>query len=580
VSPVRRTILLTWLAAGTFALGAVPVVAQETSASPGILLLSEQADGASVENVSVRLGKSGGSPDRDREALQFVQGNASALEGQPFDSLEIRSLVARLESSGAVSRVSYRLLPGTSVSSIRIALTVDAKSAEKEEAFPKGVLTGEIADFPVFYQDGRSLVTAIIAGGVGVYSDSNSWFGQPFLFNQFSPIAGDLPGKRSSWTEGSLEVGAGFATQIGDMPLYAFGALTGMKTWSVGQDIFRDDNRNFDAIEKAYAGLLYADASSRNKARMSIGRQTFTLNDGFLVNMVKGSGNAGVRGASYLGPRLTNDFSVLADGRFGAWGFSLFYIDPNELELVESGSTFLGINGKYSFNQDVAVDATFITIPESRSTFANPHGLVLEREGLNTIAGHLKWRNLGIDGLWAEAEAAYQFHPDYAMSAWAAYGTLGYIARDLPWTPSLSYRYAHFSGDDPATTRYERFDPLLSTGLGIWLQGLSFGKLTSNSNLETHRVQLNVAPLETLNVTFDYHSLRAPELNNLGSNPALATLTSDDLGDEFTLSARWAINRNLYLQGVASYAVPGKALRNIGATDDWATFQLSLYWGL
>ena len=166
------------------------------------------------------------------------------------------------------------------------------------------------------------------------------------------------------------------------------------------------------------------------------------------------------------------------------------------------------------------------------------------------------------------------------MSAWAAYGTLGYIARDLPWTPSLSYRYAHFSGDDTATTRYERFDPFLSTGLGIWLQGISFGKLTSNSNLASHRVQLNVAPIETLNVTFDYHSLRVPELNNLGSNPALATLTSHELGDEFTLSSRWAINRNLYLQGVASYAVPGKALLDIGATDDWATFQLSLYWGL
>jgi hypothetical protein len=575
-----RILLQSCIAASALCICAVPAAAQETSASPGVLLLSEQADGARVENVSVRLGQSSGSPDRDQEAVALVQRSASTLDGQPFDSLEIRTLVARLERSGTVSRVTYRLLPGTSVNSVRVLLTIDAKGAEQAEAFPKGVLTGEVSDFPVLYQDGRSLLTAIVAGGVGVYSDGNPWFGEPDLFNEFSPIAGNLPGERASWTEGSLEIGAGGATQLGDLQVYAFGALTGMKTWSVGQDIFRNDTRNFDAIEKAYAGLLYADPATGNKLKLSIGRQTYTLNDGFLINMVKGSANVGERGASYLGPRLTNDFSVLADGRFGAWGFSFFYIDPNELELVESGSTFLGFNGKYNFNQDVAMDATFITIPESRSTFANPDKLILEREGLNTIAGHLKWRNAGIEGLWLETEAAYQFHPDYAMSAWAAYGTLGYIARDLPWTPSLSYRYAYFSGDDPATTRYERFDPLLSTGLGIWLQGLSFGKLTSNSNLETHRVQFNVAPVETLNVTFDYHSLRAPELNNLGSNPALATLTSHDLGDEFTLSARWAINRNLYFQGVASYAVPGKALRNIGATDDWATFQLSLYWGL
>jgi hypothetical protein len=81
-------------------------------------------------------------------------------------------------------------------------------------------------------------------------------------------------------------------------------------------------------------------------------------------------------------------------------------------------------------------------------------------------------------------------------------------------------------------------------------------------------------------VTFDWHILRAPERNNLGSNPALSTLTSSDIGQEFTLTGRWAINRNLYLQGVASYAVPGEALKDIGADENWSTLQLSLYWGL
>jgi hypothetical protein len=221
-----------------------------------------------------------------------------------------------------------------------------------------------------------------------------------------------------------------------------------------------------------------------------------------------------------------------------------------------------------------------ITIPNSTSTYANPQGLWLQREGLNTVAGHLRLRDLLFDGFLAEGELAHQFHPDYAMSAWAGYGTIGYIAREALWTPSITYRYAVFSGDDPQTTAYERFDPLLSTGLGIWLQGISFGKLFSNSNLATHRVQLNLVPVETLNVTFDYHRLIAPELNNLGSNPALGNLSSHDIGQEFTLSARWAINRNLYLQGVASLAIPGEALRDIGADENWSTLQLSLYWSL
>ncbi|MCA3660495.1 MAG: hypothetical protein INF07_04605, partial [Methylobacterium sp.] len=49
---------------------------------------------------------------------------------------------------------------------------------------------------------------------------------------------------------------------------------------------------------------------------------------------------------------------------------------------------------------------------------------------------------------------------------------------------------------------------------------------------------------------------------------------------EFTLTGRWAINRNLFLQTIGSIAVPGKALRNVGATRNWTTLQASLYWSL
>jgi hypothetical protein len=556
-----------------------PALAQESSTHPNYLTQSGQAEDVPVESVIARLAKSSGSNAQDAAALDAVRRLAGNLPGSRFSMIEMSRLVARMEKAVSVARVSYRLLPA-GANLVRVELLVDAAPKPDAGTARQGVFTGELADFPILYKDDRGLFTAIVAGGIGVYSDGNSWFGQPKLFNEFNPLAGRLPGSQATWTEGNLELGGGFATQLGDEPLYAFGALTGMMTWSAGQDIFRDDPRDFEDFEKAYAGLLYADAGTRNRAKLSVGRQTYTLNDGFLVNMVKGSANVGPRGATYLGPRLANDFSVLADGRWGPWSFSAFYIDPNELESLESDSTFLGANLGYAFDDTVALDGTVITIPNSKSTYANPNGLTLERKGLYTLAGHLKWRDLLVEGLFIEGELAHQFHDDYDMSAWAGYGTVGYIAREMPWTPSLTYRYAVFSGDDPNTQIYERFDSLLSTGLGIWLQGISFGKLFSNSNLATHRVQLNVAPVETLNVTFDYHKLTAPELNNLGSNPALSALTSHDIGQEFTLSARWAINRNLYLQGVASYAIPGKALRNIGADEDWSTLQLSLYWSL
>jgi hypothetical protein len=554
------------------ALAGLPAHAQEASSHPNYLTQSRPADDVPIAAVVVRVATPSGDPARDAEALAAVESATAGLAGSRFSTIELAALIRRLEADPAIARVTYRLLPA-GANAVRVAFAVApvATTAKAAAARPA---------FPTLFKDDRNLVTAIVAGGVGVYSDGNPWFGQPALFIGSSPVAGSLPGARATWTEGSLEFGAGFAAGLGDGNLYAFGALTGMFTWTLGQDIFRGDSRGYLATEKAYAGLLYADPATRNRAKLSIGRQTYTLNDGFLVNMVKGSANVGPRGASYLGPRLTNDFSVLAEATIGRISASVFYIDPNELEPLESASHYLGGNLAYAPTDALSFDATILTVPASDTTFATPQGRRVPREGEITVAGHLSARNVVVDGLFIEGELAHQFHDGEDVSAWAGYGSLGYIARTAGWSPSLSYRYAMFSGDDPDTVTFERFDAPLSTGMGIWLQGISFGKLFSNSNLITHRVQLNVVPVETLNVTFEWHRLVADQLNNLGATPAIATLQSTDIGNEVTLTGRWAINRKLYLQGVISAAMPGRALTDIGADRTWSTVQLSLYWSL
>ena len=549
--------------------------AQEASTHPSNLPQARQAEGVPVDSVSIRIRTSGGSRAQDDAALAAVRSIARELEGNSFSIIETMRAVARMERDASVARVDYRLLP-QGANAVRIQFLIDAAVSKKaDQNLPKGVLAGELSDFPIFYKDEKTLVTAIVAGGLGAYTDGNPWFGNPAAFGQ----AYD-PGARAAWTEGSLELGGGFAAQLGDTPVYAFGALTGLKSWTWGSDIFRPDNRDFDAIEKAYAGLLYADRATRNYAKLGIGRQTYTLNDGFLVNLVRGSVNAGDRGASYLGPRLTNEFSVLADARFGSWAFSAFYIDPSELDGRDTRTTFLGTNLKYRFTDNLSLDGTLMTIPTSDTVYKAADGGTLDREGLNTAAAHLLWKNVGVDGVFVESEFGHQWHPSQDVSAWAGYGTLGYIARNAMWTPSLSYRYAVFSGDDPATETLERWDPLLSTGLGIWLQGVSFGKIVSNSNLATHRVQFNVVPAEALNVTFDYYKFSVPETGDDGASRILEPLESHDLGQEFSLAARWAINRNLYVQGIASFAIPGEALKEMGADENWSSLQLSLYWGL
>jgi hypothetical protein len=542
--------------------------ARAQSPQGGGVPVATLADGATIGQVHVTLANNGGNPSRGRAAAARLRETLRDLEGRSFSRGLVERRLAAARARLGVGGIDYRLLPSSRPGEIALAVEINLSATVPTRQQPLTLI-----------QNDRLYLTAILAGGFGFYSDPNVWFGRPDLFLNRNPLAGRRPGRAPAWTEGFVEFGFAGAAQIGDSPLYLYGALTGLTSWSLGQDFFRADERSVTGVEKAYGGLLYVDPTTGNSLNVSLGRQTVTLNDGFLIHFVRGAANAGVRGASYIGARTANDFSVVADGRMGPWSFKAFYIDPNELPLVDSRSTFAGLNLRYAITPTLSVDASYITVPRSTSTSATPDGRRLPREGLQTFAGGLRWNQaFGVEGMWLASEIAHQTHDRYAMSAWAGYGLIGYQAVHLPWSPSLSYRYAYASGDNPATRRYERFDSLLSTGLGNWLQGVVYGKITSNANLAVHRLQFNLQPTPALNVTFDWHLLRAPERNNLGSNPAIAQLTSQDIGQEFSLTGRWAMNRNLYLQTIASVGVPGKALRDVGATRAWTTVQASLYW--
>lgn len=550
----------------------VPSLAQTRADLASDADFTVQVEGRPIARVEVVLSSSSGNSSRDEVVIARLKTLLAPMQVHAFSRALVESSLGGTRTHIGEGRIGYRVLDAPTVGSVVLRIEVDLSAGADEEEVDR-------VTFPSLHRDGHSYLTAILGGGFGVYSDGNAWFGRPDLFTQGNPLAGNLPGRRTTWGESYIEAGLGGATQLGKSEWYAFSALTGLTSGSLGQDIFRDDTRTFSDVEKAYAGLLYLDPGTGNKYSISAGRQNVTLNTGFLIHYVRGSANIGERGGTYLGPRNANEFSIDAELTFGAWSFQGFYIDPDELPLVDGKSTFAGVNIRYVFSPDLSVDASYITIPESGSFYTVPGGGRLPRDGLQTVAGHVNWRRpFGVDGYWLEGEIAQQSHEQFSMTARAGYALVGYRFTEQPWTPSISYRYAYASGDDPNTSRYERYDPMLSTGLGNWLQGISFGKITSNSNLAVHRVQFNVTPQPELNLTLDWHGLRASELNNLGGNPALSQMTSSDIGNETSVTARWAISHTWYFQGVASYAQPGKALRTIGADDAWTTLQASLYW--
>lgn len=555
---------------------ALPAVAQDSSAAgagqygPSVRPVGQAATGQAISNIEVEIATSSGDPARDEAALSAARAATGALVGRAYRAVLVDTTLAPLVRSGTVRAASHRAVYDGARDTLGVVVSLELAPGPTPEAAP-------VPRFPLIYQDDRTELTFILSTGGGVYSDINPWFGVPELFNEFNPLAGRLPGSEATWGEAYLEFGIGGATRIGDSDFYAFGAASGLFSLSRGQDIFTDVNRDFLHPEKGYAGVLYADAHAGNSAQLSFGRQTWTLNNGFLISMISGSSNAGERGATYLGPRNATDFSALFNGEFGRGRFALFYIDPDELEDLESNTTFAGLNLGWQFTDAFTMDASLITIPTSDSTYRTPSGEALAREGTTTSGARALYRPTTPDHFWLEGEAYHQTNDDYDMSANAWYGTVGYIARSHQWSPSISYRYASFSGDDPDTDTFERFDGLMINGFGNWLQGMSFGKVYRNANLNTHRIQANVSPREGMNLTFSWHQLRADELNNLGANPALSQLTSRDIGNEYTVTLRWGIDRNHFLQVVASRALPGEALKNNGADEPWSTLQASLY---
>lgn len=516
----------------------------------------------------------GGAPDAG--LAERVRSALGLAEGDPLDPLMIERAIAAVGDLPEVSEARWEL--DRSVAPQRNRLVVTVVTAGEKVAAKK-------VRFPVLHRGDRSYLRVLVNGGFGVLSDSNPWFRNPGTFTRNNPLVqnpaiGADTGRRATWTEMYAEYGLGGITPIGSSDVYVYGAATAVSVAALGRDIFRDDARTSTDIEKLYAGLLYAPKPGTS-VNLSVGRQNFTLNEGFLVMQYGSQYNAGPRPGLYLAPRTTHDMSALLTVKHDKLVWTSFFLVPNEYEPIESNTKLAGTNLRYNFTKSAAIDVSYINIVDSDGRIATPGGgPARDREGIQTISVHGRWADADVvPGLWIDGEIAHQWHPDYAMNAWAGYGLVGYIARDLAWTPSISYRYSAHSGDDPDTARFERFDPLFTGGLGEWLQGITINKVLTPANRRTHRIRTNVTPQPRLNLTLDLFFHRADELNNRGGNRALADLSSRELGMEYQFVTRWSISPRVYFVGVVSHAVPGDAIRDatLERARPWTSLQAQFY---
>lgn len=541
-------------------------------------------EGAPIVLVYLDVRDSGGAELADPELRSRIETAFGHQTGTPF-SLAAADLGAQqVRRLSGVASADWALYESSRPGEVVLALSVVVDPAA-EPAERKGwIASGDPGDFPTLYESDRSLLRVQLNGGLGLFSDRNSWWGHPESFVTGSPLFPDPAGEGwANWGEASVEAGVHGAAQLGPRRLFAFGSVTGVAAGSTGEDPWRSDTRFEVELEKAYGGLLFVADERDLRFAVSYGRQTWQLNKGFLFSQYAGSFNAAQWGASYLAARTALEQSAVAKLRWSKLSVEAFLVDPQEYFLNDSGTEYRGVNLQWLDGRRLELGAVWYEVPESKSTFVLPDESRVPRAGLRTANLRLATSQLaGVDGLALEGEAARQTHARFEMAADAWYVSLGYELAERRWRPSLTYRYALFEGDDPATPGYERFDAPQSSGSDNWLQGNIFKKTVVNSNLESHRVRLGLTPSPAVGITLNYFYLWANEHNNRGGARPLQQLPTRTLGQELDLTVSWALSRRLFLLGFAGWADPGSALEKAlpeGARP-WSSIQLSLFWSL
>jgi hypothetical protein len=269
---------------------------------------------------------------------------------------------------------------------------------------------------------------------------------------------------------------------------------------------------------------------------------------------------------------------VLGRVRHNNYRVEAFDLDTDEYPPIDTGTRLRGIN--FERVGDNALNFGFSFLDVYRSSFAyvaangTPFPTLGARDGLRVADARFALAPLTRDaqGFIIKGEIAREWndHNEFDLRAWGGYAEAGYQFGAVRWRPTVSYRLAHFTGDDPDSETFERWDPLLSGGNGEeWVQGLNHYKLFQDTNLTTHRLQAKIRPAESWELVSQLWWFAADETNNLGG--LVPTLASRDLGREANLTVKFFGGRKLYVQGHVAVTWPGDGIQGaiVGDLDPW-----------
>ncbi|MES2052348.1 MAG: alginate export family protein [Pseudomonadota bacterium] len=435
--------------------------------------------------------------------------------------------------------------------------------------------------------DTGTRVNYSIEAGVQYASEHNLFWKLSETFAQnaaFSPNRG--------WGEFYVKPGVA-ATRSLRPGLEAYGALSMVGSGTLGRDAFDAGNTGRASLEDAYIGLRMDIPNSSARLDLSAGSQRYSIGTGMLVS--NGASNGFDRGALKLGPRKAFAMTGIARLTQGDWSTEAFYLEPNEQPDNESGTRLAGAVFQYKPAADKFAGVSYGKVTRSTSPYpqAAQGGLgpptIIDgaRNGMAFVYGFARWPVLERQSgtLWVGVDAALERNPRIDMRAWGGKAEFGYNFTALPGKPKISYSFQTLSGDDPTTSRLERFDPLFYEGSpGAWATGSKASMVFINTNVRTHQIAVEWSPTPRDILNLYVARIYANQLGSplqfgqstrlilVGGAPSVITgVTTAHLADDFFLKYTRVLDKHTYLTGGVSLSRPGAGIERLvgGSAPQW-----------
>ncbi|CAA7620767.1 conserved hypothetical protein [Candidatus Terasakiella magnetica] len=478
------------------------------------------------------------------------------------------------------------------------------------------------ADVSLYDQGGFKIDGAFTGGATG-FATSGAQFGAGSWTNN-----GGAPGRRISghpaWSEVFLhpELKLSYETEAAGT---FYGDVSAQVTATGGDGDPSLISTTYGhpillGIENLYLGWKsgkLVTGLDENALDLSGGRQSFKVADGFLIS--NGVTNQGQRGMYWTQSRTA--FSQTGIARFGTGPVrgDVFYLQNETANakmprgLYDSAKTKV-VGGNIEWFETVAaeegkpakdgnanfadrkwyVGLTYFNVIDANDNgpFAFGHNdaansvvtntLSSNRNGMNVVSAHVGGNMLPFlpdFSLYGNYVIERNAKANHKVSANAWYIEPGYQLSEVAWTPKLSYRYAHFSGDNNANDATKKaYDPFfynaITRGFGTWFIGEIVGNyVIANSNVNINQLTFSVNPTDTVKLSvLAFNYAYDARTQNAG-------VRSSDLAREVDFAVEWAITDNLSWSTAFGAAKAGSGYKqNISANSNPAGLPMNSTW--